>query len=302
MKTSLYYFPQVASTVLFAVLLTACDSGSDTIVDVVETQGNSGETGTIQDETAVVADDTAEVDETAQVDDIAEVDETEIADDGENSEQTDSGTTDNDELQTDTTDVEFEATFRATFDATWSAETHPTNFPANPHFSPLTGAVHSAQTILWQPGDLASPGIEMMAASGGTGTLLSEIEFAISEGRALVAIEGAGIETSPGTTTVEFTVNRDNSQVTLVSMMAPSPDWFIGVHGFELIENGDFINSVTIGLALYDAGTDSGLQYESPDQDSEQRSPVTLTNSFPTDSDFFDGDPLAGTLTIERIQ
>jgi len=257
MKTSLYYFPQVASTVLFAVLLTACDSGSDTIVDVVETQGNSGETGTIQDETAVVANDTAEVDETAQVDDIAEVDETEIADDGANSEQTDSGTTDNDELQTDTTDVEFEATFRATFDATWSAETHPTNFPANPHFSPLTGAVHSAQTILWQPGDLASPGIEMMAASGGTGTLLSEIEFAISEGRAL---------------------------------------------GFELIENGDFINSVNIGLALYDAGTDSGLQYESPDQDSEQRSPVTLTNSFPTDSDFFDGDPLAGTLTIERIQ
>ena len=39
-----------------------------------------------------------------------------------------------------------DARYRVTFQATWSAETHPTNFPANPHFSGLVGATHNENT------------------------------------------------------------------------------------------------------------------------------------------------------------
>ena len=84
--------------------------------------------------------------------------------------------------------TEFEARYSVRFAASWSAETHPINFPPNPHFSPLTGAVHSEQVVIWQPGQNASDGIEEMAESGGTGVLLPEIQFAIDEGLSLIHI------------------------------------------------------------------------------------------------------------------
>ena len=34
------------------------------------------------------------------------------------------------------------ASYRVTFEATWSAATHPSMFPATPHFSGLVGATH----------------------------------------------------------------------------------------------------------------------------------------------------------------
>ena len=142
-----------------------------------------------------------------------------------------------------------------------------------------------------------------MAETGATFILSSEIEHAISEGRALAAINGAGIDSAPGRSSVEFTVDRINSQVTLVSMLAPSPDWFIGVNGVQLIdEEGLFVQSYVEDLLLYDAGTDAGTRYESPDFDIVPRSPISLVNSFPPDTDFLEGRPFVGQLTIERIE
>lgn len=224
-------------------------------------------------------------------------------------ESTDNGSgnnTDGDSGDTNTpeTDVnaEFEAVYRATFAATWSVDTHPINFPAsNPHFSPLTGAVHSEQAIFWERGQNATDGIELMAETGGTSILLDEVQAVVDEGRALASITGGGISLSPGSTSVEFTVNRDYPLVTLVSMLAPSPDWFIGVNSVSMIDaNGDFEQSVTRSLNLYDSGTDGGTRFDSADQD-VPRSPIALVESFPTDTDFQNGRPPVGELTIERI-
>ena len=41
------------------------------------------------------------------------------------------------------------------FDATWSAQTHPLNFPPNPHFSGLIGGTHNDQVAFWEVGELA---------------------------------------------------------------------------------------------------------------------------------------------------
>jgi len=216
----------------------------------------------------------------------------------------DTGDTDTGDTNTPETNVnaEFEAVYRATFAATWSADTHPINFPAaNPHFSPLTGAVHSEQAIFWERGQNATDGIELMAETGGTSILLDEVQSVVDEGRALASITGGGIPLSPGSTSVEFTVNRDYPLVTLVSMLAPSPDWFIGVNSVSMIDsNGDFEQSVTRSLNLYDSGTDGGTRFDSADQD-VPRSPIALVESFPTDTDFRNGRPPVGELTIERI-
>ena len=154
--------------------------------------------------------------------------------------------------------------------------------------------------MIWQPGQNASDGIEGMAETGSTGLMLTEIQFAIDQGYASSSIEGGGIPLSPGATDVGFVVNRDNPLVTLVSMLAPSPDWFIGVNSLRMIdENGDFLDSVTIALNLYDSGTDGGERFTDPDQDIP-RSPIALVSSFPPDTDFFDGRPPVGTLTLTR--
>ena len=41
-------------------------------------------------------------------------------------------------------------------------------------------------------------------------------------------------------------------------MIAPSPDWIVGVSGLSLNVGDDWINSLNVPLALYDAGTEEG--------------------------------------------
>lgn len=55
------------------------------------------------------------------------------------------------------------------------------------------------------------------------------------------------------------------AKVTLVSMIAPSPDWFVGVSGLSLYENGEWVSEKVAELYLYDAGTDSGINFTSAD-------------------------------------
>ena len=46
-------------------------------------------------------------------------------------------------------------------------------------------------------------------------------------------------------------------------MVAPSPDWFVGVSGLPLFENGQWVEERRIDLVPWDAGTDSGTTFES---------------------------------------
>lgn len=158
------------------------------------------------------------------------------------------------------------ARYQLTFEATWSSETHPIDFPPNPHFSGLIGAAHNPTVYLWQEGGTATAGIENMAETGGKSPLDSEIDALISSGDACAIISGGGINPSPGLVTVTLVVDQDCPVVSVVSMIAPSPDWFVGVSGLRLYENGRWIEHKVVDLFPYDAGTDSGASYSSLDE------------------------------------
>ena len=160
--------------------------------------------------------------------------------------------------------------YTVTFKSTWSSITHPTQFPPNPHFSGLVGAVHDNRASLWKRGETASPGMELMAETGGKGILLSEVEDLMDEGSALYTLSGPGLSHSPGETTLELTLSQDYPLVTLVSMLAPSPDWFVGVSALNLFESGQWVSSMAVDLRVYDAGTDSGATFTSPNRDSNE--------------------------------
>jgi hypothetical protein len=171
------------------------------------------------------------------------------------------------------------ATYTVTFDASWSATTHPDDFPPNPHFSPLVGATHNADVVFWEPGDLASAGIESMAETGGTETLRSEIDAA---GQAVGStLLDSGLNPSPGMLSFSFEITPDYPLVTLVTMIAPSPDWFVGVAGLNLLDNGQWQDRVEIELFAYDAGTDSGLTYTAANADTNPAEAIARIETAP---------------------
>ncbi|MGH0129072.1 UNVERIFIED_CONTAM: hypothetical protein FKN15_015671 [Acipenser sinensis] len=44
----------------------------------------------------------------------------------------------------------------------------------------------------------------------------------------------------------------------------PSPDWFVGVDSLDLCDGGQWVQEVSLDLYPYDAGTDSGFTFSSP--------------------------------------
>ena len=166
------------------------------------------------------------------------------------------------------------AVYRIVFEATWSAQTHPADFPGGPHFSPLIGGVHSDRVSFWELRETSSPGMESMAETGATGLLSGEIRAEIPQ-NALAVISGSGIG-SPGITTIQDVVVRlDDPLVTLVTMIAPSPDWFAGVTGYSLLNGvGHWTGERTVVLYPLDAGTDDGSSYTSANDDTSPKEPI----------------------------
>jgi hypothetical protein len=191
------------------------------------------------------------------------------------------------------------ARYRVAFDSTWRAETHPDDFPTNPHFSPLIGGTHSSRVRFWSAGGTASAGIEAMAEEGRTSPLDAEIQAAIGAGTAFSLIRGGSISRSSGSASAEFEIGRDHPLVSLVSMVAPSPDWFVGTDSLSLVEGGDWVAERVVTLYPWDAGTDSGATYTAPDADTQPRQPIRALQGHPVAS----GGQVApfGTFTFRRV-
>jgi hypothetical protein len=175
----------------------------------------------------------------------------------------------------------YRASYTLTFEADWSAMSHPDQFPSNPHFSPLIGTSHNGDGVLWRNGELASAGIEAMAELGSTSTLRQEITALMDAGVAETLISGSGIGTSPGMAEVSFDVSQAYPLVSITSMLAPSPDWFIGVDALNLRENGEWLEDQIVTLWVFDSGTDSGANYQSSNADTQPAEPIFLIEEGP---------------------
>ena len=154
------------------------------------------------------------------------------------------------------------ATYRVTFEGkfTASALASGVSVPSGEHFTTLIGAVHNGSVTFWSSGGTASAGIESMAEVGGTSTLKSEIN---ANSNALAIIEQSIASGGTATATVDITLTTDHPLVTLTSMIAPSPDWFVGVSGLSLRNTADdgWQPSLTVNLFPWDAGTEEGTEF-----------------------------------------
>ncbi len=205
---------------------------------------------------------------------------------------------DNNILDTNNTEPAETASYILTFTSTWSSATHPVDFPPNPHFSGLVGAIHNMNAVFWQEGNPASKGIKDMAERGLKDPLIMEIDSAILQSNAGAVLSGEGLAGSPDSVMLAFTMNREFPLITVVSMLAPSPDWFIGVSGLSLYENNQWLEKIVVNLYAYDAGTDNGSTYTAPDEVSMPAEPISRITATP----FLVNDtiPVIGTFTIVK--
>ncbi len=168
-----------------------------------------------------------------------------------------------------------------TFQSTWSEQTHPTDWPASAHYSGLIGGTHNGRVSFWQEGVPATDGIQSMAERGAKSPLDAEVTTAINAGTAQHVLSGGDLRTSPGSVSMEFEVSVEFPLVTLVTMVAPSPDWFVGVSGLSLRVNSQWADEQTVVLYPWDAGTDSGLTYQAADQRTQPAGLIHRLLGFP---------------------
>ena len=69
------------------------------------------------------------------------------------------------------------------------------------------------------------------------------------------------ISTPGGYTSTKIMVQNMYSMVSLITMIAPSPDWFVGVDSYDLCGINGWKEKVTMDLLPWDAGTENGQTY-----------------------------------------
>lgn len=166
--------------------------------------------------------------------------------------------------------------YRVTFTFHWNNQDFPLDYPSNAHFSKLIGWSHVPTTSFFKEGTIASEGIEMMAETGATTPLDEEINSMIGTGEGFELVIGDYLNSGTGNIEVEIQINRKYSVITLATMLAPSPDWYVAVVNINLLEDGKFINEKVVEGVAYDAGTDIGITYNSENEEADPHLPISL--------------------------
>lgn len=171
--------------------------------------------------------------------------------------------------------------YEVEFVGIWSETTHPTDFPAGAHFSPMVALSHVAGLDLIGVGLLATEGVQSMAETGNAELLNIEFDKLRNIQYGLDKETGKSFDT-PGSDKIQIGVERGRHNVTIFSMIAPSPDWFVAA-STSLVDpkDGLWFDEVTVFATSYDAGTDSGLSFLDTNQATDPKEAVSLLKTGP---------------------
>lgn len=171
-------------------------------------------------------------------------------------------------------------------------------------FSPLSAVSHSNRVSLLTVRGFASEPVELIAEKGDNSELVAVAESLLGKGtKSVVAADGP---TMPGNkTTLRVAVDCENPFVTAISMIAPSPDWIVQVSNKNLFSSGHqaFVPYTWGYLIAYDAGTDSGMEFTNPEDESldePTEPPLNIAPLVEDETDRFEG-RLVGKYVIEKV-
>ncbi|CAG9857591.1 unnamed protein product [Phyllotreta striolata] len=146
----------------------------------------------------------------------------------------------------------------------WSRESFPKHYPdwrPAAQFSKLIGRSHDKRYSLFRLGQKSSEGVKTFAETGKSDILDGQGQL---DGGVYDEFTAPSIAAGVGRTETRFFVDGNHSKVSLMSRIVPSPDWFIGIDGFDLCVNGNWLDSITVEVDPIDAGTDNGFTFTAP--------------------------------------
>ncbi len=195
------------------------------------------------------------------------------------------------------------AIYDVVFKSVWeSVENNPEegisiiDLPGNAHWSPLVLVTHKTVNSFWMLGAQASAGMESIAETGNTSIFENEVNGNTDANQIIV---GSGLNSGKGTIAINnVQVSEDFPLITLASMIAPTPDWFIGVNGENLRSDKPDVNNgwkgtYSLDLYPYDAGTEDGDMYS---VSNPETNPIGVISSLSNVSPF--NDKKIGTVTF----
>jgi hypothetical protein len=176
------------------------------------------------------------------------------------------------------------ATYRIELTPLWTKANFPLEYPDTslihrPHFSGLIGTAHNANYQIVRDGQMPSPGLERLSEEGKHNPLDEEINAAIAAGNAVALTESDPLKDFSQTATAEVMVGDAHPMVSLVAMIAPSPDWFAAVTDVNLMENGAWLAGKTVDAMAWDSGGDDGTTYLADDKDTNPKKPTSMNKS-----------------------
>lgn len=204
------------------------------------------------------------------------------------------------------------AKYRLTFYGNWSEKVHPKDYPrrAN-HWSALIGASHTRSYVLWEYGGYASEGVRQVAELGSPIRMEEEIRQKGDEVLTVIKTKAQWPAWQPlnlrAAPSAEFSVDRTRHLMSFLTMLGPSPDWNVGLSGEDLCtKDCGWVQRLVTDLIPWDAGTDGGITYESPNKPTMPQEKIRpLTSLDHPQSPFYD--PEGGAITpvakvvVERI-
>ncbi|KAG9346829.1 hypothetical protein JZ751_007175, partial [Albula glossodonta] len=168
------------------------------------------------------------------------------------------------------------------FTGHWSPQTFPKQYPMfrpPAQWSKLIAVTHNGQYQLWREGVLASPGVRSFAELGVTMDLVKEAREARKRRAVSTLYRTAGISSGTGHSSTEILLQPRNPQLSLLVKIVPSPDWFVGVNSVNLCEGNQWRQEVIFDLHPFDAGTDSGFTFSSPNYPTSPPENITRITS-----------------------
>ncbi|XP_015171826.1 PREDICTED: spondin-1 [Polistes dominula] len=188
-----------------------------------------------------------------------------------------------------------EAKYSLTFEGIWSNQTHPKDFPSSAwltHFSDLIGASHETEFSFWGRDHIATDGFRQLAEWGSASGVENELRSQATKLRTLIKAAGLWYPNVNTNTSTSFRVDRKHPLLSIASMFGPSPDWVVGVSKLNLCQKDcTWTKSMIVDLYPWDAGTDNGISYMSPNSETKPREKMKpITTSYPEDprSPFYD--------------
>ena len=189
------------------------------------------------------------------------------------------------------------ATYTATLTTVFTEEDFPQDYPDDASFGTIVVITHAPEIDIFSTGQMASAGLEAYIESGDVETFRSFISDQVGEqNEGLFVLSTDGTVEAAASKTIDLTVTPERTRITILANLSPSPDWFIGLDSFDIVDGNALITDETVSLNLLDGGTSTGDTYNASGTD-ENATISVLTGAPISDGPF---SPEIASIRIQR--